>query len=47
VLDILCDLFAIAKFLFLLYLIINVKKLQFIHKLMPSDTSKTAKVTKT
>ena len=25
---------------------INVKKLQFIHKLMASDTSKTAKITK-
>ena len=25
---------------------INVKKLQFVHKLMASDTSKTAKITK-
>ena len=28
------------------YLQINVKKLQFIHKLTASDTSKTAKITK-
>ena len=28
------------------YTIINVKKLQFIHKLTASDTSKTAKITK-
>ena len=35
-----------ASCLFKLLLDINVKKLQFIHKLTASDTSKTAKITK-
>ena len=44
-----CEIFSVKEWRDLenqVIIIINVKKLQFIHKLTASDTSKTAKITK-